>query len=184
MDYNEWGLDLTDINSKYGAQRVKWLSESKSIPQDTIENFLVDEGLGYCKDKNITIKGFDLLKYRIPVEQIKNITPFYKESLIIWYSIDPMCNYKTNTDFQKDFIGYNPLLINENDDSFEPIKSRGETLAWKITTIYDTLNKPFTHCKRVVFNHLQKIKTSIENQNPRQAHIDEDGYIFYKNQDI
>ena len=184
MDYNEGGLNLTDINSKYGAQRVKWLLESKNLPQDTIENFLVDEGLGYYKDENITIKGFDLLKYRVPVDQIKNITPFYEESLIIWYSIDPIYNYKNNTDFQKDFIWYNPLLTNENGDTFEPIKSRGEILACKINTIYDTLNKPFTQCKRVVSNHVKKIKTSIEKQNPHQSLIDEDGYIFYKNQDI
>ena len=65
MDYDEGGLNLTDINSKYGAQRVKWLLESKNLSHDTIENFLVDEGLGYYKDENITIKGFDLLKYRV-----------------------------------------------------------------------------------------------------------------------
>ena len=50
----------------------------------------------HYKDENITIKGFDLLKYRVPVDQIKNITPFYEESLIIWYSIDPIYNYKNN----------------------------------------------------------------------------------------
>ena len=55
-------------------------------------------------------------------------------------------------------------------------------MACKINTIYDTLNKPFTQCKRVVSNHLKKIKTFIEKQNLQQSHIDEDGFIFYKNQ--
>jgi hypothetical protein len=34
--------------------RVKWLLESKYFPQDTVENFLVNEGIGYYKVENIT----------------------------------------------------------------------------------------------------------------------------------
>ena len=82
MDYDEVGLNLTDRNSKYGAQRVKWLLESKNLPQDTIEHFLANKSLGYYKMK-------------VPVDQIKNITNFYDDSLITWYCINPIYNYKT-----------------------------------------------------------------------------------------
>ena len=93
MDYNEGGLNLTDINAKYGSQTIKWLIEAKNLPKDSIEHFLVSEGLGYYKDENITIKGFDLLKYRVPLEKVKKITPFYAESLTLSYSIDPTYNF-------------------------------------------------------------------------------------------
>ena len=59
MDYNEGGLNLTDICSKYGAQRIKWLPEAKNLPKDCIEHFLVNESLGFYKDVNITVEGFD-----------------------------------------------------------------------------------------------------------------------------
>ena len=59
MDYNEVGLNLTDICSKYGAQRIKWLLEAQNLPQDCIEHFLVNESLGFYKVVNITVESFD-----------------------------------------------------------------------------------------------------------------------------
>ena len=169
MDYNEGGLNLTDINSKYGSQRIKWLIEAKNLPKDSIEHFLVSEGLGYYKDENITIKGFDLLKYRVPLEKIKKITPFYAESLIIWYSVDPKYNFKNETDFQKTYIWFNPLITDENDEVFEPLKVRGKTQTCKNNTIHDLLFKAWRHCKRPVFEYLKEIK-SIRTKSKSNIH--------------
>ena len=96
---------------------------------------------------------------------MKNITSFYEESLIILYSMDPIYNYKNNTDSQKEFLCYNPPLTDENCDTFEPVKSRGKTLRCKTNTIHDTINKPF------VLNHLKRIKATIHNQNLQQTHM-------------
>ena len=146
------------------------------MPKDSIEHFLVSEGLGYYKDENITIKGFDLLKYRVPLEKIKKITPFYAESLIIWYSINL---HTTLKNLRKTYICFNPLITDENEEVFEPLKVRGKTQTCKNNTIHDLLFKAWRHCKRPVFDYLKKIKIPAQNLN--QIYTDDEGYIFEKN---
>ena len=51
-----------------------------------MEYFLVDKGLGYYKDENITIKSFDLLKYRVPVDQIKLLPRLILINLIFYFN--------------------------------------------------------------------------------------------------
>lgn len=72
--YGKVRLNLTYTNLKY---------ESKNLPNDTLENFLVDEGLGYYQHYT----RFGILKYRVPICQMKNMTSSYKDPLVIWYSI-------------------------------------------------------------------------------------------------
>ena len=158
------------------------LLEAKNLPQDCIEHFLVNESLGFYKDVNITVKGFDLLKYRIPIELINNITPFYTVALNIWYSIEPIYFYKDIADFHKSLIWYNPYLTDKNGEVLEPIKARVEVLNCDFNTIDSILNRPFINCKRVVRNYLKKVKPLVQNIEYKQA--EENSYVLTKIQEI
>ena len=134
--------------------------EAKNMPKDSMEHFLVNEPIkawGITKTKTLRIKGCDLLKYRVPLEKIKKMAPFYAEYLIIWYSIDPTYNFENKTDFRKTYIWFNPRITDENDEVFEPLKVRGKTQTCKDITIHDLLFKSWRHFKRPFFEYLKKI---------------------------
>ena len=82
LPYNKGGLNLCDIRTKIDAQRVKWLIEALNSPTDSIEYYLANENLGVYKHHTIgEIKGFNLLRYRPPINKITGITSFYKSCL-------------------------------------------------------------------------------------------------------
>ena len=105
LPYNKGGLNLCDIRTKIDAQRVKWLIEALNSPTDSIEYYLVNENLGVYKHHTIgEIKGFNLLRYRPPINKITGITSFYKSCLKSWYDINPKYRVNNQAELDTEFI--------------------------------------------------------------------------------
>ena len=61
---NRGGLNLTDMNSRYGDQRVELILESKIFHVTLQKICSVNEGLSQYKEENKTTEGLNLIKYK------------------------------------------------------------------------------------------------------------------------
>ena len=123
LPYNEGGLALTDINTKIISQRLKWLSKVYQMEDDRIEKFLASKHLGiYNSGLGSHIKGTEILKYRIPTNNIQNINNFYSSSLNHWYSINPKLEPYPKDKVGEDYVFFNPLLLDDGNNLFQPPK--------------------------------------------------------------
>ena len=73
---SDGGLQLVDIQSKVGAQRLSCLSKVLKLPYDDFNCKIADEILGTFKGGYIGLEVFraDMLKPKV-------VDPFYKETM-------------------------------------------------------------------------------------------------------
>ena len=125
LPYNIGGLNLCDIRTKIDAQRLKWLIEALNSPTDSIEYYLVNENLGVYKHHTIgEIKGFNLLRYRPPINKITSITSFYKSCLKSWYKIRLAYRVNNQAELDKELIYLKPKILNDRRECYNPPKIR------------------------------------------------------------
>ena len=81
---SDGGLQLVDIQSKIGAQRLSWLAKVLKLPYDNFNRTIADEILATFKGDYVGLEVFradaDMLKPKVE-------DPFYKETMYVWKNL-------------------------------------------------------------------------------------------------
>ena len=138
LAYPKRRLNLCGIRAKIDAQRVKWIIEALTSPTDSIEYYLVNENLVAYKHHTIgEIKGFNLLRYRPPINKITSITSFYKSCLKSWYDINLKYRVKNQVELDKELIYLNPRILNDPRECYNHPKIHPKFFIHARTTTYN-----------------------------------------------
>ena len=81
---SDGGLQLVDIQSKTGAQRLSWLAKVFKLPYDDFNLKIADEILGTFEGDYI---GLEVFKADADMLKPKVVDPFYKESMYAFKKI-------------------------------------------------------------------------------------------------
>ena len=74
---SDGGLQLVDIQSKIGAQRLSWLAKVLKLPYDDFNRKIADEILG----------TFKVFRADADMPKPKVVDPFYKETMYVWKNL-------------------------------------------------------------------------------------------------
>ena len=78
------GLQLVDIQSKIGAQRLSWLAKILKLPYDDFNRKIADEILGTFKGDYI---GLEVFRADADMLKPKMVDPFYKVTMYFWKNV-------------------------------------------------------------------------------------------------